>query len=54
MPTAAVRDLLGGALAGMPDDDGRQTTDYRALCTALYDAVTDKNLALSHQKKANK
>jgi hypothetical protein len=55
-----VRELLGSAFAGgggsaASSVAGEETSsDYRMLCTALYDAVVDKNLVLSHQKKANK
>lgn len=30
------------------------SVDFRALAGALFDAINDKNLALSHQRKVNK
>ena len=47
--TFLVRKLLGDS-SGLDE----QTTDYKSLAKALFEAVNDKNLALSHQRRANK
>lgn len=37
-----------------PQKSADALSELHSLCTALLEALNDKNLALAHQKKANK
>lgn len=51
---ALVQELLEkGTAAQLPNTEAT-LADLKSLCLALVEALQDKSLALSHQKKANR
>lgn len=45
--------LERGSLSDMPSNTAT-ISDLKSLCLTLLDNLSDKNLAFTHQKKANK